>query len=80
MIERRVVLFGLFQVLGGVWWGCFALWILPLVTFGGGLNCLRTALEHADAAEPPHRKYSFRSNPLERLPLSTNLASARSIR
>lgn len=66
VIVCQAVLLAVFWALGGAWWTYFALWILPLVTLGGGLNCLRTALEHADAAEPPHRKYSFLSNPLER--------------
>lgn len=67
VVVCQAALFGLFWLLGGVWWGYFVFWILPLVTLGGGLNCLRTALEHADATDPPHREYSFRPNALERI-------------
>lgn len=65
-VASQLVLFGLFWLLGGAWWSYFVFWALPLVTLGGGLNCLRTALEHADPDRPPHLKYSFVSNPLER--------------
>jgi fatty acid desaturase len=66
VVVAQGVLFGAFWVLCGAWWGYFVLWALPAVTLGGGLNCLRTALEHADPSDPPHRDFSFRSNALER--------------
>ncbi len=66
VVVCQVALFAAFWALTGTWWGYLALWALPLVTLGSGLNCLRTALEHADASDPPHRDYSFRSNPVER--------------
>jgi fatty acid desaturase len=62
----QAALFAVFWLLGQAWWSYFAFWALPLVTLGGGLNCLRTALEHADPDVPPHLKFSFVSNPIER--------------
>lgn len=66
VVVTQAVLFGTFWLTTGAWWGYFALWALPAATLGSGLNCLRTSLEHADPADPPHRNYSFRSNPIER--------------
>lgn len=62
----QVILFGLFWAVTGLWWAWLALWAVPAATLGGGLNCLRTSLEHADPGEPPHRNFSFDSNPVER--------------
>jgi fatty acid desaturase len=68
----QAVLFGLFWLATGQWWGYFAFWALPLVTVGAGLNALRATIEHANpdehaTAEDPHEiLFSFVSNPIER--------------
>jgi fatty acid desaturase len=62
----QVTLFAAFWLLTGTVWGYILLWLLPAITLGGGLNCFRTTLEHADASEPPRRDLSFVSNRIER--------------
>jgi len=76
VLVSQALLFLLFFAIGGSPWAYVVFWAVPVVTLGGGLNCLRTALEHADANRPPHLNYSFDSNPVERFfvaPLQMNL-------
>ncbi|MEO0650916.1 MAG: fatty acid desaturase [Planctomycetota bacterium] len=66
VLVAQAVLFGALWLGHGHWWSYFALWALPAVTFGAGFNTLRTVLEHADPADPPQQKLSFRPDWLER--------------
>lgn len=75
VVGMQLALFVPFFAIHGEWWAYFALWAIPAVSFGGGFNCFRTALEHMDAGKPASRDRSFRSNPIERFfvaPFSMN--------
>ncbi len=75
ILLAQAVLAVLFFRLSGVWWAYPVFWLLPAVTFGGGLTVLRATLEHADTASPPRLLMSFQSNPVERFfvgPLNFN--------
>lgn len=61
----QAVLAMLFWALSGVWWAYLVVWLLPVVTVGGGLTVIRATLEHADRTRAP-LLLSFVSNPIER--------------
>ena len=56
----QAVLFGLFWLATGQWWGYFAFWALPLVTVSAGLNAVRATVEHANPDE--HATAGIRTN------------------